>query len=358
MRAPTIHPFFVVLVLLGALALSSCASGQSLGGTPPAATVAGTDISDQQVADAAAAFTFLAALAQQPCGTKDGDESAESACNRYALLNLLELQVTDAYAVANGITPDDRAIESAIKGLDQQYGEDIVDRQLSDNGLTRDGLRALAYRLLLAQQVSKAVVAERLGEQKLRELYQQHLADYSTITVDHILVKTRADAEAAYARVTAPGATRDDFLALAKQISIDPTVQQNSGALQATAATQYVPEFANAALALAPGEISQPVQTQFGWHVIRMEGKDVVPFDQVRDQILQTEGGTTFNDWLREQLGGAEVNPRYGRFDLDSLTVVRIASTDQSVSTPSRRPSGDATPPPTGAVNTPSVAAG
>jgi parvulin-like peptidyl-prolyl isomerase len=356
MGASRIH-FSFVLAVIAFLALSSCASGQSLGGTPAAATVAGTDISDQQVADAAAAFTFLAALAQQPCGTKDGDESAESACNRYALLNLLELQVTDTYAVANGITPDNKAIESAIKGLDQQYGADVVDRQLRDNGLTRDSLRALAYRLLLAQQVSKAVVAERLGEQKLREIYKQHLADYSTITVDHILVKTRTEAEAAYARVTAPDATREDFLALAKQISIDPTVKQNSGALPATPASQYVPEFANAALALAPGEISQPVQTQFGWHVVRMESKDVAPFDQVRDQIVQNEGGTTFNDWLREQLGGVEVNPRYGRFDPESLTVVRIASTEQS-STPSATPSGDTTTVPTGAVNAPSSAAG
>jgi parvulin-like peptidyl-prolyl isomerase len=348
----------LVLAVSVALALSSCASGQSLGGTPPAATVAGTDISDQQVADAAAAFTFLAALAQQPCGTKDGDESTESACNRYALLNLLELQVTDTYAVANGITPDDKSIESAIKGLGQQYGADVVDRLLSENGLTRDSLRALAYRLLLAQQVSKAVVAERLGEQKLREIYRQHLADYSTITVDHILVKTRTEAQAAYARVTAPGATRDDFLALAKQISIDPTTTQNSGAMPASPASQYVPEFANAALALAPGEISQPVQTQFGWHVIRMESKDVAPFNQVRDQIVQNEGGTTFNDWLREQLGGVEVNPRYGRFDPESLTVVRIASTDQSGATPSATSSGETTTPPTGAVNTPSSAAG
>ncbi len=49
--------------------------------------------------------------------------------------------------------------------------------------------------------------------------------------VDHILVKTKAEADDVYAQVTAPGATEQDFLDLAKEVSIDPSAKQNSGSL-------------------------------------------------------------------------------------------------------------------------------
>ena len=64
--------------------------------------------------------------------------------------------------------------------------------------------------------------------------------------VDHIFVKTKAEAEDVYAQVTAPGATEKDFLALAKQVSIDPSVKQNSGSLGSAVASTYTPEFAAA----------------------------------------------------------------------------------------------------------------
>jgi parvulin-like peptidyl-prolyl isomerase len=195
-------------------------------------------------------------------------------------------------------------------------------------------LRELARHLFLAQEVANAVTADQIGDDQLRQEYQRNIADYTTVAVDHILLKTEPEANDVYRQVTAPGSTRDDFLALAKQVSTDPTVKQNGGSLPMSSAGQYVAEFASAAVALSSGEISQPVQTQYGWHVIRLEEKQVTPFAQARDQILQTESATVFNDWLRDQLGDdrLQVNPRYGRFDVETLMVVRISSTDPSAS--------------------------
>ena len=324
----------VLVVVVAGLALSCSASAPV--GTSPAATVSGAEITDQQVADAAAIYRFISGVNQQPCGTPEGGESEESACNRFALSNLIQFEVTDAYATEHQIAANDKDVDSALSGLDQQYGEKTVDTQLAQNGVSRDQLRELARHLFVAREVSQAVTAEQLGDEQLREEYQRNIARYTTVQVDHILVKTEAEAQDVYRQVTAAGFTRDDFLALAKQVSIDPTVKQNSGSLPSSSAGQYVPEFANAAMALKPGEISEPVQTQYGWHVIRLEDKQVTPFEQARDQILQTQSTTVFNDWLRGQLGeeSLEVNPRYGRFDVESLTVVRIGSTDPNA-TPS-----------------------
>ena len=132
-----------------------------------------------------------------------------------------------------------------------------------------------------------------------------------------------------------------DFLDLAKEVSIDPSAKQNSGSLGSAVASTYVPEFGAAAIALEPGEISKPVKTQFGWHVIRMVKKDVQSFEDVKPQLLDSSAATVFNDWLVEQASGGavDVNPKYGRFDEKTLQVMRISSTSTDTATPSA-PSG------------------
>ena len=92
---------------------------------------------------------------------------------------------------------------------------------------------------------------------------------------------------------------------------------------------QFDQTFANAALALKPGEISDPVHTQFGWHVIYLKTKDVAPFDDVREQLMASQGGSVFNDWFAEQLDATpvDVNPRFGRFDPKTGQVLPVRST-------------------------------
>lgn len=83
----------------------------------------------------------------------------------------------------------------------------------------------------------------------------------------HILLKTEAEAQKARERVTTG---KEDFGKVAKEISIDPSAKQNSGDLGFTRPGTLVPEFEKAVAALKEGEISQPVQTQFGWHIIKL----------------------------------------------------------------------------------------
>jgi parvulin-like peptidyl-prolyl isomerase len=159
--------------------------------------------------------------------------------------------------------------------------------------------------------------------------------------VDHILVKTKAEADAAYVQVTAPGATEQDFLDLAKQVSTDPTAAQNSGSLGSAVASTYVPPFRAAVLQMKPGDISKPVHTQYGWHVIRMVKKDVQSFDSVKQTLIDSTASTVFSDWLHGQAtnGTVEINPKYGRFDSETLAVSRISSTETGSASTSASPS-------------------
>jgi peptidyl-prolyl cis-trans isomerase C len=87
----------------------------------------------------------------------------------------------------------------------------------------------------------------------------------------HILLATRDEAEAARARVTEGG---EDFAAVARELSTDQATAANGGALGWFTREEMVAPFAEAAFALEPGAISEPVETEFGWHIIQVADRD------------------------------------------------------------------------------------
>jgi hypothetical protein len=326
-----------VLLAFALTFLVACASE-----TPPAATIAGVDFTDEQLAHEKDVFEFLAALNQQPCGTKEDGETQDAACSRFALTNAIHERFVDDYAEENGIVVTDAVVTSTIEQLDDSIGKKKVNEQLDQHDLTRENLSDVARRFLLFGEVQRAVTEDRVSQADLEELYQDDILDHTTVQVQHILVETEAEAQDVYAQVTASGATEETFTDLAGEVSIDPSAAENGGSLGSATASQYVEPFATAAVALEPGEISQPVKTEFGWHVIRMVDKQVQSFDEVKASLIDSRAIVEFNSWLREQVEtqGVDVNPKYGRFDTETLQVVRISSTESdagaaSVSSPS-----------------------
>ena len=344
------NPRTLRLIAVSAVAVvvfAACSDAEPSPSEGVAASVSGTDITDAQLAKQAQLFTFLAALNQQPCGGPAPEgESQDTVCNRFALTNTLQQTVVADYAEANDVAVTDKQVSDIVANLDQQLGADKVDEQLTTLKLTRDDLNQLARQVLVFQDVQKKVVEQELGDDALRAQYDKDILQYTTVQVEHILVKTEAEAQDVYQQVTAPGATDKDFQDLAKEVSTDPSVKQNGGSLGSAVASTYVPEFGEAAAALEPGEISQPVQTEFGWHVIKLVSKDVTPFEEAKAQLLQTQASTVFSDWLRTQFdeGNLEVNPKYGRFDEETLTVVAIDSTDPSATASATASPGVPTP--------------
>jgi parvulin-like peptidyl-prolyl isomerase len=323
------------LVLGTALIVLTTACGGAAG-EPAAAHVAGTEVTDAQLAVTAGVFESLFGLQHAPCGRQDGaGDTAEAACNRYSLGAMIQFRLVQDYASKNGITVAEDQVQKAIDGFESQVGKDTLAALLTTNNVTHDDFTQLVRLSLLENEVATHLGKAKVDIGQLRSAYQQNPEQYATLTVDHILVKTKAEAETVYRQVTAPGATRADFLKLAKNVSIDPTAAQNSGALPATPATTFVKPFADAALAMKPDDISRPVHTPFGWHVIHLVDKQITPFAQVRDQTLKHAEENAFGDWVRQQdqAGAIDVDPSFGRFDPSTLQVVRITSTDPSATT-------------------------
>lgn len=95
----------------------------------------------------------------------------------------------------------------------------------------------------------------------------------------HILVEKEDEAKAALARVRAG----EDFAKVAAELSKDPGSGKEGGDLGYFTQDRMVPQFAAMAFQLKPGDVSEPVQTQFGWHVIKVEDRRTRPFPKFED---------------------------------------------------------------------------
>ncbi|MGH2630181.1 MAG: peptidylprolyl isomerase [Actinomycetota bacterium] len=334
----------IALPVIGAVMLAACSSGPS-----PAATAGLTDITDEQLTQEAKLFSFLAALSQQQCGgPAAGGETQEATCNRFTLGNMIQSAFVAEYAQANDISVKASEVDDVIANLEGQVTAEAIDQELEKVQLTRADLKTLANEVLLFQAVQTRVAEEGLDDERMQQLYEDEILRFTTVEALHILVDTEAEAQDVYAQVTAPGATQRTFANLAKEVSTDTESGANGGSLGQAVASTFVPEFGEAAAALKPGEVSRPVQSEFGWHVIYLVNKQVTPFDEAKAQLSQGEQGTLFNAWMRDQVEthGVDVNPKYGRWDDETLTVVAVDSTDPSASAGAADGSGGGTPTP------------
>jgi PPIC-type PPIASE domain len=319
-------------VLFLVLALSACGLSK-----PEVARVGDQDVEDADLRHAVAMQQALADLQGAPCGGESvAGEGEGAACNRAALSGELLWLTVAGYADANGIAPPTRGAEEAVSQLEAQFGAEAVNQALGTHDVTRDDLLELGRRILTLRAVRSAVAEDRVGTAELRAQYEQRALEFTIVQVNHILVDTEAEAESVYRRVR--DSTAAQFVALARTVSTEPDAAESGGELGSAPATQYAPEFANAAVALEPGEVSRPVQTQFGWHVIYLVDKEVTPFAEAKAGLIEPLADREFQAWLKdraEQLG-VEVNPRFGRFAPDTFSVEPARSTD---------PEGDAASP-------------
>lgn len=326
---------FVVLAVVP-MVLASCD-----GSGAPAASVGDAQISHEQLASDVSAFRFLAGLSGAPCGTAVQGESPDAACARFALTNDIQEEFVKAYALANDLDVPDADVTDAIAQLETNLGgADALDAQLSGEGLTRNDLQLLAARLLLFGEVQGAIVADRLDDAALMELYEEAKPQFTTVEVHHILLETQKAAEDVAAE-----ATPENFARLARTRSTDPGSAPSGGSLGSYSEQQFRSQFdatfVEASLALEPGDVSGVVETSFGFHVIYLARRDVASFEDVREQISAQQGAQVFQTWLDEQYEAVdvEVNPRYGRLDVTTGEVVAVRSTEDGVVTQTIPPS-------------------
>lgn len=317
------RPLALVLLVLLAAACGPSAS--------TAATIDGSVVTATSLATSASLYRFLGDLNGSGCGAPVDGETAEAACDRYALANVIQERLAAAYAADNDLTVPAADAEKAVADLETQLGAGVLADRLASFGVTRADLVALAERILLMNAVRDDLAVQRIPESDLRALYESSIAEFTSIHAKHILVEAKATAE----RIAAE-ATPENFGDLAARYSIDPGSKDVGGDLGSVPEASFDPDFAAGALALQPGEISGPVRSQYGWHVILLVSVDVTPFADAEPQLRQQQATQVYADWFRASLASADivVNPRIGRLDVSTGEVVPIRSTASDLPTP------------------------
>lgn len=159
-------------------------------------------------------------------------------------------------------------------------------RKLGDTAEFKRKLELARTRLLmetLLQAEAKTAVTDAAMKKVYEEATKQ-MGDEKEVRARHILVEKEDEAKAILADLK----QGKDFAAIAKEKSKDPGSKENGGDLGYFTKEQMVSEFAEIAFKLEKGQLSDPVKTQFGWHVLKVEDKrnrPVPEFDKVKDQV-------------------------------------------------------------------------
>ena len=184
-----------------------------------------------------------------------------------------------------------------------------ADAGMADTPLFQQRLDYLRDRSLRRAYFAEQIAAG-VTEEAVRAEYDSFVAAFTPepeIRASHILVPTQEEAQAVKAELDG-GA---DFATVAKEKSIDPGAA-NGGDLGFFGAGSMVAPFETAAFALTDiGQVSDPVESQFGWHVIRLEEKrESTPpaFEQIAPQLQQQLLMTTFDDTVAELMDGVEID--------------------------------------------------
>jgi parvulin-like peptidyl-prolyl isomerase len=115
------------------------------------------------------------------------------------------------------------------------------------------------------------------------DYYNKNKGDFTEIKAQHILVKSRDMAKSLYKRII----NGESFDELAKKYSEDETTKASGGNLGFFAKGVMVQEFEDAAFAMGKDEVSEPVRSTYGWHIIKILEKRQISFDDSKDKIIK-----------------------------------------------------------------------
>jgi parvulin-like peptidyl-prolyl isomerase len=286
--------------LLAVAALAVVLAGCGTFEDGPAATVNGDEITDETLHDELDAVQdnegYRTLMEQQLGQESPGDGKGTFATPFVS--NLLSERVyftlIEQELDRSGVSVSEERSAAARAELEERGGQDFADLPAAQ----QDAL------------VQRVAVLATLDEEVGPRFFEEHQADFDTICVSHVLVATegRSDAEA-QARAEDLKASIDGgtaFRTVANEESDDPGAAAQGGDLGCGSRGRFPQAFEDAAYALEVDEVSDPVRTQFGYHLIRLEDRSTAQYQDVSDSVRQQIISELAID------ADVTVDPRYG----------------------------------------------
>ena len=245
---------------------------------------------------------------------------------------LVQNEVIKEKAAEMGVTVTDKQLDDRMKQIVEQVGgQKKLDKLLKEQSVTEDQLKLQLKAQMLQDAVQQKVNESIKVTPEQVKKYFEDPANKSQFNVDesvdarHVLVKTKAEAEQVRDLLEADNSDAN-WKTVAAEYSTDPGSKDNGGDLGNFPKGRMVKEFEDVAFDLEVGEVSQPVKTQFGYHVIEVTKKTPAKEQTleeakktIEEQLKFQKQATAWEDWLKEAMTAAGVLYAAG-FDPATLT--------------------------------------
>lgn len=291
---------------------------------------------------------ILAGLLLPAAASAQSDSSAQPAAPSkvVATVNGYEITASEVQLAADDILPQITEVPANLRF--PFVVEYLIERHLLAQAAVKEGVTdSQEYKRRLAFYQAKALrdaffaakLKPTVTDEAVRASYDEQAAKVESeerARARHILVATEEEAKDIAARL----AKGEDFEALAKEKSLDGS-KEYGGDLGYFTAEEMVPAFSKAAFALKVGEVSKPVKTEFGWHVIKLEDRrkgGAQPFEDVENSIRMVLLRQAVQDKLVELRESAEIevfDPDLKR--LQEMTEKQRDAIDQQIEAESKQ---------------------
>ncbi|OXS63921.1 foldase protein PrsA [Bacillus sp. V-88] len=237
------------------------------------------------------------------------DDLYSTLVNQYgdgALDTLIAEKIVKLESEKKDLTVKDSEIKKELENIKAQYdSEEAFKEALASSGADLDSVKENIKTYLLTEKLLKDRV--KITDDQIKEYFEANkdtFAQKEQVEASHILVDDEKTAQEVKKKLDDGG----DFAELAKEYSTDTSNADSGGELGYFGKGEMVAEFDDKAFSMKKGEISEPVKTEFGYHIIKVTGKKEAKEavladhkDEIKDilfdQALQTEYGT----WLAEK---------------------------------------------------------
>lgn len=364
----------LILILAAALLLGACGGGEaSLDDqgsyfAPTAAVVCGA-INCQKIAEARV-NSQLSSAVQDPASAAifKGPEGTANKLDaqREILSDLIRREIGLQMARRMNITSDEQDVAARLETVKANFQSEKEFRDaLKQQGLTETELRGFLESDSVLARVRDTVGRNaRATEAEIEQYYELNKSQFDEqVKIAHIVICGNFNEQARTCSTTPADQQRatdisnqaregGDFAALAREFSIDTATKDNGGELEFISRGDVVPELEQAAFGMFQvGDVSSPVQTPFGFHVIKLLAVGQ-PFEQAREGIAETlstqKANAAYEEWLIDAVKDArvKVNPKLGVYDVISQSVIaREAKEAQDRAREEAQPAAPPAPP-------------
>lgn len=222
---------------------------------------------------------------------------------------LVDTKVQEQEANKAGITASDEEINAEVEKVRQNFDtEQKFNEFLTTQKMTIESLKDTIRKDILVRKLQEKLTADiKVTDDEVVAYYTQNQGQFMSIKASHILLETEDEAKKMLERIK----NGENINDLALEYSKDPTAKENKGELGYFRKGEMVEQFETAAFKLNVGELSEPVKTDFGYHIIKVEDKKFDKLEDVQEELkvslLDEKKSNAYQDLLAEMKTKLEI---------------------------------------------------